>query len=74
MRTTLAAVLAATVAFGALSGGAEAQTKAYTIALVPGLTTDAFYITMRKGAEAAAKAVGATLVFQGAHVVHNLYG
>nr|WP_045231651.1 ABC transporter substrate-binding protein [Agrobacterium rubi] len=45
---------------------ASAQDKKFTIALVPGLTTDAFYITMRKGAEAAAKAVGATLVFQGA--------
>jgi ribose transport system substrate-binding protein len=38
----------------------------YTIALIPGLTTDAFYITMRKGAEAAAKALGVDLVFQGA--------
>ncbi|NTE88048.1 ABC transporter substrate-binding protein [Agrobacterium rubi] len=45
---------------------ASAQDKKFTIALVPGLTTDAFYITMRKGAEAAAKAVGTTLVFQGA--------
>ncbi|WP_337270577.1 ABC transporter substrate-binding protein [Oryzifoliimicrobium ureilyticus] len=40
--------------------------KKYSIALIPGLTTDAFYITMRKGAEAAAKAVGAQIVFQGA--------
>jgi ribose transport system substrate-binding protein len=38
----------------------------YTIALIPGLTTDAFYITMRKGAEAAAKALGVDLIFQGA--------
>ena len=37
-----------------------------TIALIPGLTTDAFYITMRKGAEMAAKAVGCELLFQGA--------
>jgi ribose transport system substrate-binding protein len=44
---------------------ASAQ-NACTIALIPGLTTDAFYITMRKGAEAAAKAVGCELVFQGA--------
>src|SRR6185503_18191788 len=47
-------------------GTAQAQDKKFTIALIPGLTTDAFYITMRKGAEAAAKAVGAELVFQGA--------
>jgi len=43
-----------------------AADKKFTIALVPGLTTDAFYITMHRGAEAAAKAVGADLVFQGA--------
>ena len=38
----------------------------YTIALIPGLTTDPFYITMHKGAEAAAQALGVELVFQGA--------
>jgi ribose transport system substrate-binding protein len=38
----------------------------FTIALVPGLTTDAFYITMHRGAEAATKALGAELLFQGA--------
>ena len=62
--TGLAALALSTLALGAVSS-AQAQKK-YTIALVPGLTTDAFYITMRKGAEAAAKAVGADLVFQGA--------
>src|ERR1700737_5015626 len=45
---------------------ASAADKKYTIALIPGLTTDAFYITMHKGAEAAAKALGVTLIFQGA--------
>ncbi|MBL0371470.1 substrate-binding domain-containing protein [Rhizobium sp. KVB221] len=59
-----AATVATTAALTA--GHASAQDKKFTIALVPGLTTDAFYITMRKGAEAAAKAVGAELVFQGA--------
>ncbi|MDX3926106.1 MAG: ABC transporter substrate-binding protein [Shinella sp.] len=48
------------------AGTANAQDKKFTIALIPGLTTDAFYITMHKGAEAAAKAIGATIVFQGA--------
>ncbi|MDB5523745.1 MAG: sugar transporter substrate-binding protein [Rhizobium sp.] len=59
---------AATIATSAAltAGHASAADKKFTIALVPGLTTDAFYITMRKGAEAAAKAVGAELVFQGA--------
>ncbi|MGB5560220.1 MAG: ABC transporter substrate-binding protein [Paracoccaceae bacterium] len=45
---------------------AVAQDNKFTIALVPGLTTDAFYITMRKGAQAAADALGVELVFQGA--------
>jgi ribose transport system substrate-binding protein len=46
------------------AGGALAQEK-LTIALVPGLTTDAFYITMRKGAEHAAEALGVELIVQG---------
>jgi ribose transport system substrate-binding protein len=37
-----------------------------TIALIPGLTADGFYVTMHHGAEAAAKAVGAKLIYQGA--------
>ena len=44
---------------------ASAQDKP-VIALIPGLTTDGFYITMHKGAQAAAEAVGAELIFQGA--------
>jgi ribose transport system substrate-binding protein len=63
-----AAVLtAAAVTFG-LSGPGPAQAagKTYTIALIPGLTTDAFYITMHRGAQAAADALGDKLVFQGA--------
>jgi ribose transport system substrate-binding protein len=61
---------AALAAFGlvvpSLIDVASAADKKYTIALIPGLTTDAFYITMHKGAEAAAKALGVNLVFQGA--------
>jgi ribose transport system substrate-binding protein len=37
-----------------------------TITLIPGLTTDAFYITMNRGAQAAAEALGITVNFQGA--------
>lgn len=37
-----------------------------TITLVPGLTTDAFYITMNRGAQAAAEALGINVDFQGA--------
>jgi ribose transport system substrate-binding protein len=62
MKTTFAA---ATIV-AALLGGGAAHAKSVTIALVPGLTTDAFYITMHRGAEAAAKDLGDTLVYQGA--------
>ncbi|WP_299819870.1 ABC transporter substrate-binding protein [uncultured Jannaschia sp.] len=37
-----------------------------SITLVPGLTTDAFYITMNRGAQAAAEALGIEVNFQGA--------
>jgi ribose transport system substrate-binding protein len=53
------------VAFSSSEKALAAGNK-YTIALIPGLTTDAFYITMHKGAEAAAKALGVDLIFQGA--------
>jgi ribose transport system substrate-binding protein len=68
MKRVAKAIAALIVGTAALAGAAtaQAQDKKFTIALIPGLTTDAFYITMRKGAEAAAKAVGAELVFQGA--------
>lgn len=57
--------LALAIGLGGLAPSAFAQEKK-TIALIPGLTTDAFYITMRKGAQAAADALGVNLVFQGA--------
>jgi ribose transport system substrate-binding protein len=67
-RWTLA--LAALTAFGLVAPSiidvASAADPKYTIALIPGLTTDAFYITMHKGAEKAAKALGVNLIFQGA--------
>src|SRR4051794_39877642 len=61
-----ALALAAVAASGLHVEPASAQAKKYTIALIPGLTTDAFYITMRKGAQAAADALGVELLFQGA--------
>lgn len=67
MKKLTAAALAAVGTIALLSGApAQAQDGGYTIALIPGLTTDAFYITMRRGAEAAAEALGDTIVFQGA--------
>ena len=56
----------AAVAGAGLSVGRAAAADAVTIALIPGLTADGFYVTMHKGAEAAAKAVGANLIYQGA--------
>jgi len=53
------------VAAPAVIRKASAQDKP-TIALIPGLTADGFYVTMHHGAEAAAKAVGAELIYQGA--------
>ena len=63
-RSFLGAASAVALSFG-LASAAYAQ-DTLTIALVPGLTTDAFYITMQKGAQAAADALGVELVFQGA--------
>ena len=51
-------------AFSSLTFGAAQED--ITIVLIPGLTTDAFYITMNKGAQAAAEALGITVDFQGA--------
>jgi len=67
-RRTALKVMGATAAMagaGLLSNRASAADKV-TIALIPGLTADGFYVTMHKGAEAAAKAVGAELLYQGA--------
>ena len=62
-------IVFAALALAALGLGAtltHAQQKSYTIALIPGLTTDGFYITMNKGAQDAAKRLGVNLIFQGA--------
>ena len=63
---TLMGATAAAAGTGTLALPAAAENKKFTIALVPGLTTDAFYITMHRGAEAAAEALGQDLLFQGA--------
>ena len=59
------ATLACVMATAALAQDAKAP-EDITIALVPGLTTDAFYITMNRGAQAAAEALGIKVDFQGA--------
>ncbi len=57
-------VLAVLLLFSALSFAQEQEDV--TITLIPGLTTDPFYITMNEGAQAAAEALGITVNFQGA--------
>ena len=67
-RRTAMKLMGATAAMagaGLFAGRASGAEK-ITIALIPGLTADGFYITMHRGAEAAAKAVGADLIYQGA--------
>ncbi len=64
-RSFMGAASAVALSLG-LASAVSAQDAKFTIALVPGLTTDAFYITMQKGAQAAADALGVELVFQGA--------
>lgn len=47
-------------------GPTLAQMAIPTIGMVAGISTDAFYVTMHKGAEAAAKALGVKLIWEGA--------
>ena len=57
--------MATALAVALLVSVGQAGTKKFTIALIPGLTSDAFYITMHRGAQAAADALGVDLIFQG---------
>jgi ribose transport system substrate-binding protein len=67
-----AALILAGGAFVAATGASasnpprRSDAKQLTIYLIPGISTDAFYITMKKGATAAAERLGVKLVFQGA--------
>lgn len=65
-RRSLLSAVALAAMTAAVAPAAMAQDDQITIALVPGLTTDAFYITMERGARAAADALGVELIFQGA--------
>jgi len=59
------AAMAVSLAACGSSSSSGSTHKHYTIALVPGLTTDPFYITMGVGAKAEAKKLGVTLTWQG---------
>jgi len=62
---TTAMTLALVSTSGASTKAAAPRAAKYTIALVPGLTTDPFYITMHAGAAAEAKKLGVNLTWQG---------
>ena len=62
----LAIVVAATAAGGGAAPASKQQAKkTYTFYLVAGIASDAFYLTMKKGAEAAGKKLGVKVVFTG---------
>jgi ribose transport system substrate-binding protein len=60
-------LLLAGAAFVAAAAGSHAAiaAPAYTIALVPGIATDPFYITMQNGAATEAKKLGVRLIWEG---------
>jgi ribose transport system substrate-binding protein len=64
-RKTLAGLALVSLASPARADTSPAPPRPITIALVPIFGTDPFYMTMNRGARAAAKAVGATLIYQG---------
>jgi ribose transport system substrate-binding protein len=62
----LAILFAATAAGGGAAPASKQQAKkTYTFYLVAGIASDAFYLTMKKGAEAAGKQLGVKVVFTG---------
>ena len=66
--TLVAAALASTAALGnsASQKAPQSQKKTYTFYLVAGIASDAFYLTMKKGAQAAAAKLGnVKVVFTG---------
>jgi ribose transport system substrate-binding protein len=65
--TVAVASLAASAALGSGSSHAtpQAHKKTYTFYLVAGIASDAFYLTMNKGAQAEAKKLGVKVVYTG---------
>ncbi|GAC1324298.1 MAG: ABC transporter substrate-binding protein [Chloroflexota bacterium] len=61
----IASLLASTAAIAQRSHS-QTHKKTFTFYLIPGISTDAFYTTMHKGAQAAANRLGVKLIFQGA--------
>ncbi|OWV86824.1 ABC transporter substrate-binding protein [Rhizobium sp. R693] len=55
----------AAVSLIALNCAAHAQEKKFTVAFIPGIASDPFFLSMEKGARAAADKLGIELVWQG---------
>jgi ribose transport system substrate-binding protein len=61
----LAAVSVTAAGGGAAPASKQQAKKTYTFYLVAGIASDAFYLTMKKGAQAAGKKLGVKVVFTG---------
>ena len=61
----LAFLVASASGGGAAPSTHQSAKKTYTIYLVAGIASDAFYLTMKKGAQAAGKKLGVKVVFTG---------
>lgn len=81
LRLFVLATVGVCLAVGQAGYATQTQKKAFTIALVPGQTTEPFYISGRYGAEEAAKQYGVKLIWEGSkewdfaaqtQVVHSL--
>jgi ribose transport system substrate-binding protein len=57
-------VVAVTASGGAAAPAAKHATKQYKFILVAGIASDAFYLTMNKGAQAAARSIGSNVAIQ----------
>jgi len=65
MALTAGLMLMGSTATGGTPSRSQAAQKTYTFYLVAGIASDAFYLTMKKGAQAAGKKLGVKVVFTG---------
>lgn len=65
MALTAGLMLMGSTATGGTPSSSHAAQKTYTFYLVAGIASDSFYLTMKKGAQAAGKKLGVKVVFTG---------
>ncbi len=69
IRVIATAIIAALLLVGSVAAthrpSSHAQTRQYVFYLIPGLSNDAFFVTMQQGAQAAARRLGITLIYRG---------